>query len=263
MRRFKKCVKMKSFINGLRIIFLILCLYLIGKFAYSRYDFPYAGAGDIAGYDMQPVDFAGFALGMRRIFADITWIKTLQYYGGEGYDDIVAGESYKKYENDPHRRGEYGRYSRFLDMCRKTVKFDPHFTYVYLFGSSSLAWNLTRYDEALELLNEGIEHNPHYYPFHIYAAAIVYAKENNYARVIEKLELAVKYPDCPFEVKVILGNIYEKNGRFADSAEIWLGIMENSRNKAHIARAQKKLQELLENGKNLQNEKSINELSRH
>ncbi|MFA5780275.1 MAG: tetratricopeptide repeat protein [Elusimicrobiota bacterium] len=206
------------------IIFLLLILALTGWWANKNFNYPYPAPVDIVTEKTKPIDFAGFLFGMRRIIADIMWVQTLQYYGGGGWEDKVSEEKYRKYEKDDRKKSEYGRYRDLLAMCQRCVRIDPYFKYVYAFGGASLAWNLTRYDEALELLNEGMKYNPQYYPFHLYAAAIVYSKEGKSTDVIKKLEETVKYPDCPFEVKLILGNIYTKYGRYEDAANIWVNI---------------------------------------
>ncbi|HAX62413.1 MAG TPA: hypothetical protein DCX95_07680, partial [Elusimicrobia bacterium] len=130
-------------------------------------------------------------------------------------------------------------------MCQRCVRIDPYFKYVYAFGGASLAWNLTRYDEALELLNEGIEHNPQFYPFHLYAAAIIYMREGKAVDMMNKLEEAVKYPDCPFEVKLILGNIYTKYGRYEDAANIWVNIYYTAKLEDRKNGAKQKLEKLI------------------
>ena len=186
---------------------------------------------------------------LRRIFADISWIQTLQYYGGGGTEDIVADGEYKKNSDGKDIKGEYGRYSHLLELCQKTTAFDPYFTYVYLFGSASLAFNLSRYDEALELLGRGIKYNPNYYPLHLYAAAIMYYKEGDTGKMLENLEAAAEYSDCPFEVKLILGNIYMKNGLYEKAAGIWLKVYKTDAEPKHRALAEQKLLKLIEQRK--------------
>ena len=206
------------------ILLLLSVLFCSGWWANKNFTYPYPPLKDIATEKTMSTDFIGFLFGMRRIFADVCWIQTLQYYGGGGWEDFISEEEYAKYADDPKRKGEYGRYRYLLDMCRRTVNIDPYFKYVYSFGGASLAWNLTRYDEGLELLNEGIKHNPNFYPFHLFAAAIIYWKQGEFENVMENLEKALKYPDCPFEVKLILGNIYDQQGKYEKAANIWVDI---------------------------------------
>ncbi|MDD5686622.1 MAG: hypothetical protein PHE88_02165 [Elusimicrobia bacterium] len=231
--------------KNVTIFGLLLVLVLAGWWANRNFNYPYPAPLNIVTEKTQSLDFAGLLFGMRRLFADVVWIQTLQYYGGSGWQDKVSEEDYSKYEKDTKKKGEYGRYRYFLDMCRRCVRIDPYFKYVYGFGGASLAWNLTRYDEALELLNEGIEHNPQYYPYHLYAAAIVFSKEGKFENVIKNLEIAAKYPDCPFEIKLILGNIYNKYGRYDDAVDIWLDIYFTERNAGRKEKAKENLIEII------------------
>ncbi|MEW6557725.1 MAG: hypothetical protein AB1349_10275 [Elusimicrobiota bacterium] len=228
------------------VILLLLVLALTGWWANKNFNYPYPAPQNIVTEKTEPVDFAGFLFGMRRIFADVAWIQTLQYYGGGGWEDEVTEEKYRKYEKDDKRKGDYGRYRYLLAMCRRCVRIDPYFKYVYLYGGSSLAWNLTRYDEALDFFNEGLKYNPQYYLFHLCAAAIIYSKENRFHEVITKLEEAVKYPDCPFELKNILGNIYkDKLGEYEKSAKIWVDIYLTEKIESRQEMAKKKLVKLI------------------
>ena len=206
------------------IVLSLLVMVISGWWANRNFSYPYPAPTNIITEKTKPIDFLGLLFGTRRIIADIMWVQVLQYYGGIGWDDRVSEEEYRKYERDERRKVDYGRYGYFMAMCQRCIKIDPYFKYVYMFGGASLAWNLTRYDEALELLSIGMKHNPRFYPFHLYAAAIVYSKEGKATDVIKKLAEAIKYPDCPFEVRLILGNIYTKNGKYEDAANIWIDI---------------------------------------
>jgi len=232
---------MRSFV----IVLLLLVLALTGWWANKNIYYPYNAPTNIVTEKTTPLDFFGFLFGMRRIIADVMWVQTLQYYGGGGYEDVVSVQEYRKHENDVRKEGEYGRYRYLLAMCQRCVRIDPYFKYVYAYGGASLAWNLTRYDEALELLKEGIEHNPQFYPLQLYAAAIVYQKAGNAVDMIKKLEEAVKYPDCPFEIKNILGNIYIKYGRYEDAAKIQVDIYSTEKNIDRRESAKRKLVQLV------------------
>ncbi|OGS45586.1 MAG: hypothetical protein A2539_07105 [Elusimicrobia bacterium RIFOXYD2_FULL_34_15] len=233
---------MMSKILIIPLLFILVCL---GWWANRHFDYPYPAPTNIATEKTESTDFAGLLFGMRRIFADVNWIQTLQYYGGGGFEDLISKEEYDRYANDPKRKGDYGRYKYLLDMCLRSVRIDPYFKYVYAFGGASLAWNLTRYDEGLELLNEGMKNNPQEYAFHLYAAAIIYSKQGKFENVIENLEKALKEPDCPFEIKNILGNIYKKQGKYEKAAKIWVDIYLTQRIEGRRERAKNNLIKLI------------------
>jgi len=170
-------------------------------------------------------DFGGLLLGLRRLTADIAWLSVLQYYGSHE----AAG-----HEEDHESRQAFGagRYAALKDMVMRTVRLDPHFHFAYLYGAGSLAFNLDRYDEALELLQDGIQRNPNYWKFRLYVAAIVWKKKGEYDNMIPLLEEAIAYPDCPTLVKSSLANIHKARKNYARALQIWLNVLETEHSDA-------------------------------
>ncbi len=65
-------------------------------------------------------DFAGLAMGFRKLTADIAWIQTLIYYGTR-----EEGQT----EEEEHSGG--GQYPLFLAYCLRVARIDPNFKYVF------------------------------------------------------------------------------------------------------------------------------------
>lgn len=164
-------------------------------------------------------DFTGVLLGMRRLTADIAWISVLQYYGSHEQDEHEDGHE--------HNFGG-GKYYALKKMVLRVVRLDPSLYYGYLYGAGALAWGLDRPDEAMELLQEGIRNNPTYWQFRLYVAAIVYKKKGQFDNMINLLEDAIQYPDCPTLVKSVLGNIYKDRKNYKRALEIWMNIYEGN-----------------------------------
>src|SRR3989344_4106081 len=158
-------------------------------------------------------DFGGLLMGLRRFTADIALLSVLQYYGSR---DSIGFED----GHEEHRSFGAGRYPALKDMVLRTVRLDPHFHFAYLYGAGSLAFNLDRYDEALELLQDGIQRNPNYWKFRLYVAAIVWKKKGEYDNMIPLLEEAITYPDCPTLVKSSLANIHKARKNYARALQI-------------------------------------------
>jgi len=59
-------------------------------------------------------DFAGIALGFRKLTADIAWIQTLVYYGTQ-----EEGVNHEEAESGG------GRYPLFLAYCQRAAEIDP------------------------------------------------------------------------------------------------------------------------------------------
>jgi tetratricopeptide (TPR) repeat protein len=161
-------------------------------------------------------DFAGIALGFRKLTADVAWIQTLIYYGTfeEGNDPGVV----------EHEGG--GRYPLFLAYCERVAQIDPNFKNVFYYGGGVLGWNLNRLDEAETLLKEGIQRHPKEWRFQQFLAGLAFQKNHNINKLVEFLEGFVEQPDCPNMLRSILANIYKKQKRYRESIQIWTMVYE-------------------------------------
>lgn len=205
----------------------------------NKFNYPYPWPKDLLNSQSEFSDVTGLLLGTHRLSADLAWIQTLQYYGSHEED-----EDNENADHDHHHL-EGGEYPDLLGYCQRVVKLDPYFRYAYLYGGASLAWNLHRYDEAIQLLNEGIKHNPNYWRFSLYLAAIGYTQKDEYNKVIPLLlENLITYPDCPLMVKAILANIYEKNQQYLKEYNLWLKITQEDKEEEYLSRSTRRLSEL-------------------
>lgn len=236
------------------------------------YPMPFAALSGTTAYTT--VDLAGAVFGVRRLAADIAWIQLLQYYGTPeqpliknqeyrrsgaitkflyGWQEVHDGQAGNDQEYDPQFGG--GKYPALLSYCYRIVALDPFYTYAYLYGGGTLAWNLNRPDEALELLRHGITvmeryhhdltrdvHQP-YWQLNLYVSAIIYRTSGDHAAMVRLLETAVRQPQAPNMVKAILANIYQKQNNHPAAARLWLEIYD-SKDPSYRATAEKKLAEL-------------------
>ncbi|HOW28528.1 MAG TPA: hypothetical protein PK876_08520 [Elusimicrobiota bacterium] len=184
------------------------------------------------------LDVSGVFIGARRFAADLAFIQLLQYYGSEETeheegeaDSLAAGVSLSFY---PH----------LLTYARRSVGLDPYFHDVYLFAAGALAFNLNRAEEALSLLAEGKKADPTFWRYQLYAGAIAFRKSFQMDKVIELLEEAIQYPDCPPLLENILGNLHKKKGNYARAAQIFRHILETSRDQGYLDAARRQLETL-------------------
>jgi tetratricopeptide (TPR) repeat protein len=158
-------------------------------------------------------DYAGIALGYRKLTADLAWIQTLIYYGTEeeGTDPEVV-------ENGG------GKYPLFLSYCQRVANLDPNFKYIYYYGGSVLGWNLNRLDEATEFLKEGVQAHPKEWRLQQFLAGLAYQKSHDISHLTQFLELFTQDKDSPNIVRCILANLYKKQKRYKDAIRIWVII---------------------------------------
>lgn len=180
-------------------------------------------------------DLGGIFLGMRRMTADIAWIAVLQYYGS--YDMLRQGSDLDSRVSHPALKV----------LVQRVIRLDPYFYSAYLYGAGSLAFNLNRYDEALEILKEGIQLNPTYWRFQLYLAAIIWKQKGRSDAMIPLLEQAILYSDCPTMIKSCLANIYKARKNYARALEIWLEVLEQKNlDETYLHQATKQVEDLRE-----------------
>jgi hypothetical protein len=142
-------------------------------------------------------------------------------------------------------------------ICRIT-NLDPFFSYAYQYGGAALAWNLKRPDEAIELLKNAIAsmdkyrdkvpEQEMYHPFwqyQLYISAIIYKQSGDFVRMASVLQALVDKPGTPNMIKVVLANIYEKDGRYMPALALWMKV-HDSGDPMYRQKSSEKLLELKE-----------------
>lgn len=188
-------------------------------------------------------DMLALAFGARRLFADVWFIRLMQYYGTRefhGDEEAEAGERHH------HEHGDYGGggYPLFLPMARHVLEVDPAFTAAGLYGAACLAFNLQRGEEAQELINYALRYNPREWKYLTMLAAIGYSKSGNAVAVAEAIAPILKDPDCPVMLKQLAAFLNKKAGNYAAAAAIYADIAATSRDEAYVRNAGKELEKL-------------------
>jgi len=171
----------------------------------------------------------GVGLGFRSLMADFDYISFLQYYG--------------------NRKNLMTRYKELYKYIDDITDADPHFTFVYTYGSAILAFNLQRYGEAIEVIKKGLAYNPAFWKLRFYLGAIVYKQKGEQEKYIELLEEALKFDDHPAMIERLLGNIYEQYKSPDEAAEYWIKIYKETRDKRTREHAYERLMLLIKEKK--------------
>jgi len=193
-------------------------------------------------------DMFSLALGARRLFADLWFVRLMQYYGTP--EDIGAeeGEEAECPEHPGHHHhhgmnGE-GNYPEFLPRARHILELDPHFATAGLYGAGALAFNLDRTAEAQELLNFGIRQSPREWKYPLLLAAIGYSKATEPMKVAEAIRPVLSDPDCPVMLKQLAAFLNKRAGNLAAAAAIYADIAATSKDTAYVANARRELAKL-------------------
>lgn len=199
-------------------------------------------------------DMMALALGARRLFADLWFIRLMQYYGTR---EFTGGEESGGAGHDHHEEEHYGegKYPLFFPMARHVLEVDPAFTAAGLYGAASLAFNMQRGEEARELLDYALKYNPRgrsgatqfredRWKYLTMLAAIGYSKSGNPVAVAEAIAPILKDPDCPVMLKQLAAFLNKKAGNYAAAAVIYADIAATSRDEAYVKNARRELEKL-------------------
>lgn len=221
---------------------LLVWLFLTG-FAKTKIDqkfaWPYPPVNTLIVTADYTTDLSSLLLGAHRLAADIAYIQFLQYYG-------VTKHDHDHSEHDKHEHVHGETYPLLLEFGRRMARLDPYFHTAILEVAGSLSFNEGRIGESLGLLREAIELDPMYYRYRLYAAGILYKHSGENDKLIDVLAQAVRYPDSPYMLKNVLANLYKKQGRFLESAQMRLLMAQTGPTAAEREYAAMKLEQFLQ-----------------
>ncbi len=178
-------------------------------------------------------DLATLSLGLRRLGADLEFLRLLQYYGTE-----EAGVPERVAENGG------GRYPEVLPRTLRLLDLDPFFTPAALFAAGALAFNLDRPDEAVILLQTALRRHPQQWRYHAYLAAVGYQKARDPEQVMRVLEPFVWEPDCPTLVKNQVAFLMRHAGRLDEARKLYRNILDTTADQGYKEQAERALRVL-------------------
>jgi len=188
-------------------------------------------------------DMFALAFGARRLFADLWFIRLMQYYGtSEFCAKQLTEEDYERCEE-----GMYfgkGKYLEFFSRARHVMELDPGFASAGLYAATSLAFNMERPEEAEELLRYAIKYSPREWKYLTLLAAIGYSKAQDPAAVASAITPLLGDPDCPVMVKQLAAFLNKKVGNYPAAAAIYADIAATSRDAAYVANARRELKKI-------------------
>ena len=121
-----------------------------------------------------------------------------------------------------------GAHKDLLSYINAITDAEPDFTFAYTYGAAILAFNLKRYDEAVEVIKKGISYNPTFWKLRFYLGAIIYSRKGDTLKLTGLLEQAAGFSDHPAVVDRMLGNIYEVSKTPDFAARYWLKLLKTT-----------------------------------
>ncbi|MBK8576018.1 MAG: hypothetical protein IPN90_10210 [Elusimicrobia bacterium] len=172
---------------------------LLGAWFISRKPYPQFPPFERPLMELYAAQDMGMVLnGARRLGADLALIQLMQYYGSaenanphhprgrrrktvekphdeDGHEEHVHLHLGSEGTADATNR-PFQSFPQLLEYTLRGGSLDPHFHFLFLFGSGALAFNLNRGDEAMTALEFGLRGDPSFWRYRMYQGGIAYRK---------------------------------------------------------------------------------------
>ena len=148
--------------------------------------------------------------GFEMLMADIYWLRTVQYYGGQ-----VAFNPEPSFE----------LLEPLIDI---TTTLDTRLDIAYRFGATFLSEGkpvgASNPDAGIKLLEKGVRNNPHSWRIGQYLGQFYFIFKKDSDRACQALMEAAAVPGAPIWLKTLCGDIARKGGKRGMSRAIWQSI---------------------------------------
>ncbi len=153
------------------------------------------------------------ALGEATAWADLLWLRAVQYYGER-----------RQVDND---------FRQMAHVFEIITTLDPRFRNAYVFGGTSLCQEGRQFEAGVALLEKGMRHNPRewVYPFELGFVHYVGRAENrDLTRATFDFAQAARQPGAPDYCQRFAAWSGQKAGHEAVSFELWRQVAETTDN---------------------------------
>jgi hypothetical protein len=168
--------------------------------------------------------------GFEGLFADIYWLRTVQYYGGER---AFAAET---------------RYELLYPLIDITVTLDPRLEIAYRYGATFLAEPLPAGagdpQKAVEVLERGVEALPDDWRLRQNLGFVVFLFLHDAKRAAKILNEAAELPGAAFWLRTLAADLLVKGGDRQTARAMWTQIYAQAEEDAIKENARFRLQEI-------------------
>lgn len=223
---------------------------VVGIYGFLTFEVPFPRPDMIHEVRQSAVeDSVALGLGLRRLAADLWFVRLMQYYGTPEFKEGAECEDAAKHHAHCvhcHVGMDFGagKYPDFLPIARHIMALDPYFANAGLYSGASLAFNMGRPEEALSLLNWAASYVPHEWKYVTLITAIGYSRAKDPGRVAQLINPLVMEPDCPVMIRQLAAFLNKKSGNYRAARAIYAKILETTRDRFYIDNAKKELAKL-------------------
>lgn len=182
------------------------------------------------------------SLGMRRLAADLAFIRLLMYYGSAP-EEAERADGAGHGPGDGHGHGREREHLELLPRTQRILDLDPFFEYATLYSAGALAFNLRRPEEALAVLRHATARDPRNWKYHAQVAAVGFTQKGDIESARRQLEPIVEDPACPTMLVNMLAFMNVRLGRRADAIRLYRKVL-SSRDKDYHDMARRALERL-------------------
>jgi hypothetical protein len=151
-------------------------------------------------------------LGHRETFADVAWLRAVQYYGEHRRSDMV--------------------FTRLYHVFDILTTLSPHFVPAYVFGGFALAQEGASFDRAEALMLKGLEENPTSGRLAFELGFLYYVKPGgrDLIHAGQYFEQSARMPDAPPPARRFAAYVRQNAGDLAVARALWIGVAQSSDN---------------------------------
>lgn len=164
-------------------------------------------------------------LGFTGPAADLTWIRTVQYFGGR-----------------MERRELFPQLYQLVDM---TTSLDPHFLDAYVYGGLFLTI-VKQFSNAIAIFEKGIAANPTAWQIPHDLGRLYFLEFHDYNQALHYWEITDRLPGRPHYIPRFLIRLQAKTGHVETALELWQQMLERSDNADVREIARREIRKLLE-----------------
>lgn len=164
-------------------------------------------------------------LGFTGLAADLTWIRTVQYFGGRA-----------------ERREQFPQLYQLVDMV---TSLDSHFLDAYVYGGLFLTI-VKQYPNAIAIYEKGIAAIPAAWQIPHDLGRLYFLELHDYKQALHWWEITDRLPDRPHYIPRFLIRLQAKTGHVETALELWQQMLQRSEKEAVREIARHEIRKLVE-----------------
>ena len=170
-------------------------------------------------------------LGFTALAADLTWVRTVQYFGSR-----IEGKE---------------RFPQLYQLVDMTTSLDPHFLDAFQYGGLFLIM-AKQYPNAIAIYRKGIAANPQAWQLPHDLGRLYFLELQDYRQALYWWEITDRLPGRPHYIPRFLIRLQAKVGHLDTALELWQQMYKQSENEAIREIAQREIRKLQEELKRTQ-----------